>query len=148
MPEELKLMPRSARVPTPTLRDLVAVFFRKRRLWLLAFVGIFVAVMLYGVLMPSYQSEMKVMVRRNRTEATATPTLTQAPELNRQSVVEEDLNSEVELLRDKEVLAKVTASCRSSGWRANAKRPVPCFATHTSCCASRPIASGSTRWSS
>jgi uncharacterized protein involved in exopolysaccharide biosynthesis len=117
MPEELKLMPRSARVPTPTLRDLVAVFFRKRRLWLLAFVGIFVAVMLYGVLMPSYQSEMKVMVRRNRTEATATPTLTQAPELNRQSVVEEDLNSEVELLRDKEVLAKVvqTAGLASDG---------------------------------
>src|SRR5882757_2037332 len=101
MPEELKLIPRSARVPTPTLRDVVAVFFRHRRLWVSTFVVIFVGVVLYGVVSPSYQAEMRVLVRRSRTEATATPTLAQTPELNRQRVTDEDLNSEVELLRDK-----------------------------------------------
>ena len=117
MPEEIRLMPRSARVPSPTLRDVVAVFFRNKRLWVSAFVAVFVGVILYGVLMPTYQSEMKVMVRRNRTAATATPTLTQTPELNRQSVTEEELNSEAELLRDKDILGKVvqTAGLTSDG---------------------------------
>ncbi len=107
MPEELKLIPRGARVPAPTLRDVVAVFFRNGRLWLTAFAGIFVGVMLYGVLRPSYEAEMKVLVGHSRTGATATPTLAQAPELNRQSVSEEELNSEVELLRDREILGQV-----------------------------------------
>ena len=107
MPEELKLIPRGTRVPAPTLRDVVAVFFRNGRLWVATFAAIFVAVMLYGVLMPSYRAEMKVLVGRSRIEATATPTLTQVPELNRQSVTEEELNSEVELLRDKGTLAQV-----------------------------------------
>ncbi|HSS97817.1 MAG TPA: Wzz/FepE/Etk N-terminal domain-containing protein [Terriglobales bacterium] len=110
-------MPRSARVPSPTLRDVVAVFFRNKKVWLIAFVAIFVGVVLYGIITPTYQSEMKVMVRRNRTAATATPTLAQTPELNRQSVTEEDLNSEAELLRDKDILARVvqTAGLTSDG---------------------------------
>ncbi len=117
MPEELKLMPRSAHVPTPTLRDVVAVFFRNGRLCVCAFAVIFAGVMLYGVLAPSYQAEMKILVGRSRTDATATPTLGADPELNRQSVTEEDLNSEVELLRDKEILGRVvqTAGLTSEG---------------------------------
>src|SRR5215470_7572979 len=117
MPEEIRLMPRTARVPSPTLRDVVAVFFRNKRLWVVAFVAVFVPVVLYGVFMPTYQSEMKVMIRRNRTEATATPTLAQAPELNRQGVTEEDLNSEAELLRDKDILGRVvqTSGLTSDG---------------------------------
>jgi len=107
MTEEIRLMPRTTQVPSPTLRDVVAVFFRNRRLWLSVFIAVFVAVVIYGVFMPTYQAEMKVMVRRNRTEATATPTLAQTPELNRQSVTEEDLNSEAELLRDKDILGRV-----------------------------------------
>lgn len=107
MQEELKLIPRGARVPAPTLRDVVAVFFRNGRLWVKVFVGVFVGVTLYGVLMPAYQAEMKVLVGHGRTAATATPTLPQAPELNRQNVTEEEMNSEVELLRDKEILGQV-----------------------------------------
>jgi uncharacterized protein involved in exopolysaccharide biosynthesis len=110
MPEELKLIPRSTRVPTPTLRDVVAVFFRHRRLWMSAFIVIVVSVFLYGLVAPSYQAEMKVLIRRSRTEATATPTLTQAPEFDHHNVTEEDLNSEVELLRDKEILGSVVRS--------------------------------------
>ena len=117
MPEELRLMPRSARVPSPTLRDVVALFFRNKQLWVVTFVAVFVAVVVYGVLMPSYQAEMKVMIRRNRISATATPTLVQAPDMNRQSVSEEELNSEAELLRDKDILGKVaqTAGLNADG---------------------------------
>jgi uncharacterized protein involved in exopolysaccharide biosynthesis len=106
MSEELRLIPRSAHVPAPTLRDLLAVVFRQRRLALVSFVAIFLAVVLYGVVAPPYQSEMKVLVRRGRVDPVVTSTPSQA-EFERESVTEEELNSEVELLHDQEILRTV-----------------------------------------
>jgi succinoglycan biosynthesis transport protein ExoP len=106
MPEELRLIPRSARVPSPTLRDLLAVVFRQRRLALISFVAVFLAVLLYGLIEPPYQAEMKVLVRRGRVDPVVTSTPSQA-EFERESVTEEELNSEVELLHDSEILRTV-----------------------------------------
>jgi uncharacterized protein involved in exopolysaccharide biosynthesis len=106
MAEELRLIPRSVHVPSPTLRDLLAVVFRQRRLTLISFVGIFLAVVLYGVIAPSYQSEMKVLVRRGRVDPVVTSTPSQA-EFEREGVTEEELNSEVDLLHDGEILRTV-----------------------------------------
>ncbi len=106
MPDELRLIPRSAHVPAPTLRDLLAVVFRQRRLALVSFIAIFFAVVLYGVVAPPYQSEMKVLVRRGRVDPVVTSTPSQA-EFERESVTEEELNSEVELLHDEEILCTV-----------------------------------------
>jgi len=106
MPEELRLIPRSARVPSPTLRDLLAVVFRQRRLGLISFVGIFLAIVLYGLIAPPYQSEMKVLVRRGRVDPVVTSTPSQA-EFEHEAVTEEELNSEVELLHDDEILRTV-----------------------------------------
>lgn len=53
MPEELRLIPRTARVPSPTLRDLLAVVFRQRQLVVISFLGVFIAIVLYGVIAPS-----------------------------------------------------------------------------------------------
>lgn len=106
MPEELRFIPRSAHVPPPTLRDLLAVVFRQRRLALISFVAIFLAVVLYGLVAPPYQSEMKVLVRRGRVDPVVTSTPSQA-EFERESVTEEELNSEVELLHDQEILRTV-----------------------------------------
>ena len=106
MPEELRLIPRSARVPSPTLRDLLAVVFRQRRLVLISFAFVFLAIVLYGVIVPPYQSEMKVLVRRGRVDPVVTSTPSQA-EFEREGVTEEELNSEVELLHDDEILRTV-----------------------------------------
>src|SRR6202140_841680 len=106
MAEELRLIPRSARVPSPALRDLLAVVFRQRRLVLISFVGIFLAVVLYGLIAPPYQSEMKVLVRRGRVDPVVTSTPSQA-EFEHEGVTEEELNSEVELLHDNEILRTV-----------------------------------------
>jgi polysaccharide biosynthesis transport protein len=106
MPEQLRLIPRSAHVPSPTLRDLLAVVFRQRRLALISFVGIFFAILLYGLIAPPYQSEMKVLVRRGRVDPVVTSTPSQA-EFEREGVTEEELNSEVELLHDDEILRTV-----------------------------------------
>jgi succinoglycan biosynthesis transport protein ExoP len=106
MPEELRLIPRSARVPSPTLRDLMAVVFRQRRLALISFGLVFFAVVLYGLIAPPYKAEMKVLVRRGRVDPVVTSTPSQA-EFEREGVTEEELNSEVELLHDGEILRTV-----------------------------------------
>ena len=106
MPEDFRLVPRSPRVPSPTLRDVVAVVFRQRRLVLISFAFVFLAVVLYGVIAPPYQSEMKVLVRRGRVDPVVTSTPSQA-EFEREAVTEEELNSEVELLHDDEILRTV-----------------------------------------
>src|SRR5580658_1955977 len=106
MPEELRIIPRSARMPSPTLRDLLSVIFRQRRLALISFVAIFFAVVLYGLIAPPYESEMKVLVRRGRVDPVVTSTPSQA-EFEREAVTEEELNSEVELLHDDEILRTV-----------------------------------------
>jgi uncharacterized protein involved in exopolysaccharide biosynthesis len=102
MPEELRLIPRLTHVPSPTLRDLLAVIFRQRRLALFSFVAVFFAIVLYGLIAPPYQSEMKVLVRRGRVDPVVTSTPSQA-EFEREGVTEEEMNSEVELLHDDEI---------------------------------------------
>jgi len=106
MPEELRLIPRSTRVPSPTLRDLLSVVFRQRRLAVISFVLVFLAIVLYGLVAPPYQAEMKVLVRRGRVDPVVTSTPSQA-EFEREGVTEEELNSEVELLHDDEILRTV-----------------------------------------
>jgi uncharacterized protein involved in exopolysaccharide biosynthesis len=107
MGEELTILRKPAPPPTPTMRDLLAVLFRQRRLGLGSFAAVSLAVVLYGVLAPSYQAHMKVLVRRGRVDAPVTPTPTPSPMFQREEVTEEELNSQVELLRDDEILRSV-----------------------------------------
>jgi capsular polysaccharide biosynthesis protein len=110
MGEELAIIRKPVTAPSPTMRDLLAVLFRQRRLGLISFTAIFLAVTLYGVLAPSYQPHMKVLVRRGRVDAPVTPTPTPSPMFQREEVTEEELNSQVELLRDDEILRAVVVA--------------------------------------
>ena len=107
MRDELTVLPRPARVPSPTPRDLLAVFFRQRKLVLVSFFALFLATLLYGIFSPSYQSHMKILVRRGRVDPSMTPMVPQAAPFDRAGITEEDLNSEVELLHDQEILRGV-----------------------------------------
>jgi uncharacterized protein involved in exopolysaccharide biosynthesis len=107
MAEPLSIVRREVSVPSPTMRDVLAVVFRQRQLALFSFAGIFLTILLYGLLAPSYQAQMRVLVRRGRVDPVLTPTLTQSAQFERQDVTEEELNSEVELLRDEEILRTV-----------------------------------------
>jgi len=107
MPEELKLIARSVQVPSPTPRDVLAVFFRQRKLFLRTFFTLFLAVFLYGVFFPSYRAEMKILLRRARIDAMAAPTPSETPQLTHDEVSEEELNSEAELLTDADILRNV-----------------------------------------
>jgi uncharacterized protein involved in exopolysaccharide biosynthesis len=106
MAEELSIIRRPASVPSPTPRDLLAIVFRQRRLMLVSFTAIFFLALLYGVIAPSYEAQMRVLVRRSRIDPVATPTPTESPLFQRE-VTEEELNSEVELLSDQEILRTV-----------------------------------------
>ena len=106
MTEELRLVPRSTSRSSPTLRDLLAVIFRQRRPGLLAFVAVFLAVVAYGMTAPTYQSGMKVLLRRERVDPALTP-IPSGAEFEREGITEEQVNSEVELLQDDEILRTV-----------------------------------------
>ena len=106
MPEELKLVPRAAPQASPTLRDLLAVVFRQKRLVMVTFSLVLAGVVTYGIVAPPYQSEMKVLLRRGRMDPEVTPIPSQ-PEFEREEITEEEVNSEVELLQDDEILRAV-----------------------------------------
>jgi len=89
-----------------TLRDVVVMGFRHKALLGLCFAGIFVGVMLFAVLMPPYESETKFLLRRDRVDPVVTSEQTN-PMLISSAVSEEELNSEVELLKSEDVLRKV-----------------------------------------
>ncbi|MBB6145192.1 uncharacterized protein involved in exopolysaccharide biosynthesis [Silvibacterium bohemicum] len=94
-----------------SMRDLVAPLFRKKRLILLTFLGVFAAVILLFALMgPKYTSHMAILVNRERldplvsTEATTQMVTTSTP------VSPEEVNSEIELLTSRDVLEKVVVA--------------------------------------
>jgi uncharacterized protein involved in exopolysaccharide biosynthesis len=90
-----------------TRRDIVAVLFRRRRVFVISFAVILLAALLYAFFLPSYQSQLKILVRRGRLDPPMTPQPTAASEYSRYDVTEEELNSEVELLKDDEILRRV-----------------------------------------
>lgn len=103
-----------------TLRDLLATVFRHRRLVALSFLGVLSGAILVAVFGPNrYQAEMKILVKRERVDPVVT---SEASPLTpyATAVTEEELNSEVELLRSRDLLEKVVLACELQ--RPNSKR--------------------------
>jgi uncharacterized protein involved in exopolysaccharide biosynthesis len=100
-------------MPAHSLRDAVAPIFRKRRLASLTFLGIFLGAVLTGLLVPrKYEAEMKILVNRDRVDAVVTPDPDgPVPAAPVATVSDEDMNSEVELLKSRDVLEKVALAC-------------------------------------
>ncbi|HET7208412.1 MAG TPA: Wzz/FepE/Etk N-terminal domain-containing protein [Terriglobales bacterium] len=92
---------------TLTLRDVAAVLFRHQRLLLISFIAILVAVLLSGVLSPTYKAEMKFLVRRERVDPVVTSQPNAPPQIVQEEISESELNSEVELLNSQDLLRKV-----------------------------------------
>ena len=94
-----------------TLRDIVAIGFRHKRVMILCFLGIFLGALLSAlVLPPSYRAETKILVKKERVDPVVSPQQT-APMMLKDSVSEEELNSEVELIGSEDVLRKVVLDC-------------------------------------
>ena len=92
---------------TPTLRELVMVLFRQRRAFVCVSGLVLAIAVLYAFAGTKYQANMKVLVRRGRADAPVSVAESAPLDLTRMEITEEELNSEVELLRDDEVLRRV-----------------------------------------
>ncbi len=93
--------------PAPTAREVAMVLFRQRRAFAWAAALVLAAAILYAFLGASYQANMKVLVRRGRADAPVSAGENAPLDMTRIAITEEELNSEVELLRDDEVLRRV-----------------------------------------
>jgi uncharacterized protein involved in exopolysaccharide biosynthesis len=110
----LEQMPQAIhRVPVrpPTLRDLLTVIFRHRTLIGASFLVILAGVVVGTWLLPKkYEAEMKILVKRERVEPLMTPDR-DTQSLMLRDITPEDINSEVELIRGRDLLEKVVVAC-------------------------------------
>jgi uncharacterized protein involved in exopolysaccharide biosynthesis len=106
MPHE-DLVPARESAPTPTLRELAMVLFRRRKVVICVSGLVLAAAVVYAFAGKKHEANMKVLVRRGRANAPATAEENAPLDLTRMVITEEELNSEVELLRDDEVLRRV-----------------------------------------
>lgn len=95
-----------------THRDFLAIGFRHRRLIATSFLGVFLGGFLVALLQPrEYQSHLEVLVKRERAEPVITPgALQEAPQYEA-AVTEQEVNSEVELLKSGDLLEQVVTRC-------------------------------------
>lgn len=94
-----------------TVRDFLAIGFRQRRLVTNTFLVLFGAAIAIAFLLPrQYQAQMKILVRHERAESVVSPERV-APVQVQTGVSEEELQSETELLKSRDLLTKVVIAC-------------------------------------
>jgi uncharacterized protein involved in exopolysaccharide biosynthesis len=94
-----------------TLRDIATPLFRRRRLMFFTFASLVAGTILGIILFPNnYRAEMKILVKRERVNAAVSP-VRDAALANYGDVSEEELNSEVELLKGRDLLERVVVAC-------------------------------------
>jgi uncharacterized protein involved in exopolysaccharide biosynthesis len=92
---------------SPTPRELAAMLFRHPRLVAASFGFVLLATMLFVVFSARYESHFKVLLRRGRLDPIVSSQPASAMDFTRPGITEEELNSEVELLRDEDLLKQV-----------------------------------------
>src|SRR5882757_1733250 len=93
------------------LRGFLEIGFRQRRVIINSFLGIFsVAVLLAFLLPKQYEAQMKILVRHERAESLVSPER-ESPVQWRTEVSEEELQSEAELIKSRDLLTKVVVAC-------------------------------------
>jgi uncharacterized protein involved in exopolysaccharide biosynthesis len=102
-----ELMRKRAEPVSPTMRELAMVLFRQRKLFLGISGLVFVLAVVYALAGLSYRSQLRVLVRRGRSDPPVAAQENAPPDFSRVEVTEEELNSEVELLKDDDVLRRV-----------------------------------------
>ena len=92
---------------SPTMRELAMVLFRQRRLFVGVSGLVFVLAVVYALAGATYRAHVRVLVRRGRADPPVAAQENAPPDFSRVEVTEEELNSEVELLKDDDVLRRV-----------------------------------------
>jgi uncharacterized protein involved in exopolysaccharide biosynthesis len=93
------------------VRELLAIGFRQRRLVKVSFLAVFLTTLVVVFLQPrEYESEMKILVRRERVDDVVSPDQNATVQI-RDDVTDEELQSESELLKSRDLLEKVVVDC-------------------------------------
>ena len=96
------------RAPDISLRELAAPLFRRKRVLITTFLVTLAVVLLAGILMPSeYTSHMSILVNRERVDPLVSTGATTQVLNTSNPVSEEEINSEAELLKSRDVLEQV-----------------------------------------
>ena len=118
------------------LGDILAVAFRRRMLIAISFLGVLLGATVIAILQPDrYDSSMKILVKRDRADPVVTPDSTSvAPSAG--EVTEEELNSEVAILKSRDLLERIVIVCNLQQQRKTSRlgllaRFVPSGAPHT-----------------
>jgi uncharacterized protein involved in exopolysaccharide biosynthesis len=103
---------RASSLPTPAIREVTArevamILFRQRKAFVCGLALVLAAAVFYLVAGARYQAHMQVLVGRARADTPVTAQENAPVDLTRLAITEEELNSEVELLKDGEVMRKV-----------------------------------------
>src|SRR3989442_7875467 len=129
--QENKLVVYKGSQSTLAPRRFFTVVFRRRKLIILSFIGVFLGVILAIILLPDqYQAEMKVLIERARFDLVVTSATKQKSDAEPQLSVlsEQDVNSEVDLLQSEDLLRNVVLACHLenglSWWRKTLPRPL------------------------
>lgn len=94
-----------------SLRDLVAIGFRRRRVILLSFAGLLAgALVAIKLVPPTYESQMKILVERERADPVVSTNATNTAE--ERGLTESEVTSEVELFQSRDSLQKAVEDCR------------------------------------
>jgi uncharacterized protein involved in exopolysaccharide biosynthesis len=95
-----------------TPRDFVGVAFRRRRLVLLSFLGTFLGATLVAVIVAhTYEAKIEILVKDERADPVVTPEPNALFRNSSNTVSEEVINSEVELIQSPDILEKVVVAC-------------------------------------
>jgi uncharacterized protein involved in exopolysaccharide biosynthesis len=95
---------------SPTVRELAMVLFRQGKVFVIVSGLIFLLAVVYAFAGTTYRARLRILVRRGRSDPPATAQPNAPPDFSRVEVTEEELNSEVELLKDDDVLRRVAAA--------------------------------------
>lgn len=107
MTEPMSMNGNGSRALSLTARDVAAIGFRHKRVMGLCFAGIVFGVLLSALLLPSqYKAETKLLVNRERVDPVVSADAS-TPMTFHDTISEEELNSEVELIQSEDVLRKV-----------------------------------------
>jgi uncharacterized protein involved in exopolysaccharide biosynthesis len=110
MSNELILRSRTSVSPTP--RELAATLFRHPRLVSAVFGLVLVGGMLFVFFSARYESHFMVLLRRGRYDPVVSSQPPSPMDFTRPDITEEELNSEVELLRDEDLLKHVVTMAK------------------------------------
>jgi uncharacterized protein involved in exopolysaccharide biosynthesis len=89
--------------------------FRRRRVFVCVAVVVLAVAAVYSLVGARYEAQMKILVRRGRADAPVSAGENAPLDLTRIAMTEEELNSEVELLRDDDVLRQAVAQDAANG---------------------------------